>query len=416
MNNVSSLLRHRLELFTVGPVQVAYLRNESYLTNIHILTRVGSSIETPDRYGIAHILEHMFFKGSKKRPGGTAIPRAANDIGAQMNAYTSYDHTAYYITALNDSFEEAFDILGDMYRNPLFPEDEFRKELNPILSEFREREDDPDDFIHERAMENCYGDAYHPIIGTEESIQAATTAGMHEFKSRYYGAGNILVVVVGGVDEERVRRAILASFADLPDAERPVYTLLEQKRGSIELTKTGIQEAYYNLYYPALPQNHPDRYKEDLMNFILGGSDSSLLFERMRDELGLSSYGVYSMVSRNEPFNSLNISCGIDPEEVKVLDREIVDIIKRLCDETVEDHHMRRARASIRMALASRSETSKGLASMVALPVLLGETEDPVQKALRSLEEITVEDVREAARRAFSGPCFRAVLYPEDMT
>lgn len=414
MPSVSSLLRHRLRLLNAGPVPIAFLRNESYLTSIHVLSRVGSSAESPDRYGIAHILEHMFFKGSRKRPGGTAIPRAANDIGAFMNAYTSYDHTAYYITTLNDTFNEAFDILADMYRNPLFPEEEFRKELNPILSEFREREDDPDDFIHERAMEECYGAAYHPIIGTEQSIQSATTADMHSFKNRFYGAGNTILVVVGGVDEDHVVQTALKHFADLPAAEHPEYAPLTQKAGNLELTKTGIQEAYFNLYFPALPENHPDRFKEDLMNFILGGSDSSLLFERIRDELGLSSYGVYSMISRNEPFNSLNISCGIDPDEVPVLGREVNDIIKRMCDDPMEEHHLSRARASIRMAIASRSETSKGLASMVALPVLHGETEDPAQKALAALEEITAEDVMLTARRAFSGPCFRAVLMPED--
>jgi zinc protease len=118
--------------------------NKSYITNIQILTDVGSMAEDQDIQGMAHILEHMFFKGSQKFRGGTAISRAANDIGGKLNAYTTYDHTVFYISVLNDSFEAGFDLLSDMYRNPLFPEDEFKKELNPILSEMREREDDPE--------------------------------------------------------------------------------------------------------------------------------------------------------------------------------------------------------------------------------------------------------------------------------
>src|SRR5689334_11953363 len=129
-----------LERLEINGTRVVYCKNSSYLTSIQILTGIGSSAEAPETQGLAHILEHMFFKGSRKRPGGTAISRAANDIGGKMNAYTSYDHTAYYMTVLNEHFEEAIDILGDMYLNPLFPREEFAKELNPILSEFRETE------------------------------------------------------------------------------------------------------------------------------------------------------------------------------------------------------------------------------------------------------------------------------------
>jgi predicted Zn-dependent peptidase len=415
MSDVSSLLRLRPQIYDLGFVRVAYLRNASYLTTAQIFVGAGSSVEKAGEYGIAHILEHMFFKGSKKRPGGTSIPRAANDIGASMNAYTSYDHTAYYITALNDSFEEGFDILGDMFRNPLFPEEEFRKELNPILSEFREREDDPDDFLHERAMERYYGPGYHPIIGTEQSILASTTDLMHAFKNLYYGAGNVLIVIVGGIEEDRMLRAVHALFSDMPEAKRPVFPQLKARGGDLELKRTGIQEACFNLYYPALPQDHPERHHEDLMNFILGGNDSSLLFERIREELGLSCYGIYSSIARTESFNNLNISCGIDPTEIDILETEIHNIILKLCEERLEEHHLRRAKASIRTLLASRAETSKGLASMIALPVLRRESEDPLQKALNEIEEVTIDDIREAAQHTFSGPCLRAVLLPDSM-
>ncbi len=413
MSAVASLLRHRLQIFDLGTVRLAYLKNDSYLTTVQILTRVGSAAEKPGEYGIAHILEHMFFKGSSRRPGGTSISRAANDIGANMNAYTTYDHTAYYITVLNDSFEEGFDILSDMFCNPLFPEEEFHKELNPILSEFRERDDDPDDFINERAMERYYGPGYHPIIGTEQSILSATTADMHAFKKRYYGAGNVLIVIVGGIEEERMLKAVRQHFSDLPEAIPADFPQLQPRAADIELKRNGIQEAYYNLYFPALPQDHPKRHHEDVMNFILGGSDSSLLFERIREEMGLSCYGIYSVISRHEPFNNVNISCGIDPQEINTLEIEIDRIIKKICGERLEEHHLKRARASIRAALASRSETSKGMASMIALPVLRGEKENPLHRALRELEEVTLDDIREAAQRTFSGPRMRAVLLPE---
>ncbi|MBW7859335.1 MAG: insulinase family protein, partial [Leptonema sp. (in: Bacteria)] len=281
--NLSLNLQHPLKLYKVGNVSVGYIQNSSYLTTIQIFTKVGSQIEQPDQFGIAHILEHMFFKGSKKRPGAVTIPRAANDIGAHINAYTTYDHTSYYITALNDSFEEAADILCDMFRNPLFPEAEFQKELKPILSEYRDRDDDPDDFINERALERYYGKNYHPIIGTEKSIRQATTESMHNFKNRYYGSNNVFLVVVGGVDEDQMLRVLNRHFSDLQPSEQVEYQTILPTSNDFELQRSSIQEAHFNLFFEALPFEHPKRHHQDLFNYVLGASDSSFLFERIRE-------------------------------------------------------------------------------------------------------------------------------------
>ncbi|HMU84756.1 MAG TPA: pitrilysin family protein, partial [Leptospiraceae bacterium] len=180
-STVSQLPVHRLP----GGERLLFMRNNSYITNIQILTNVGSMAEDPQIHGMAHILEHMFFKGSNKFRGGTAISRAANDIGGKLNAYTTYDHTVFYISVLGDEFEQGFEILSDMYRNPLFPPDEFKKELNPILSEMREREDDPESFLMESALRAYLGSSYHPVIGNADTVKAATVENMHRFKSRY---------------------------------------------------------------------------------------------------------------------------------------------------------------------------------------------------------------------------------------
>ena len=407
-------LAHSMQILTIRGVRLLYIQNSSFLTNIQILTDVGSMAETGEEMGMAHILEHMFFKGSRKRPEGTSIARAANDLGARMNAYTTYDHTVYYISVLNDTFEEGFDILSDMYLNPLFPPEEFKKEIGPILSEYREREDDPDNFLFERTMEAYYGSGYHPTIGTVESIKGATVRKMHDFKNRYYGANNLLLCIVGGVDLDRVVRAVESMFSSTGNVEKPPQIQLEPGKGRIELTRPAIQEAYYTLLYPSLPPDHPGRFKQDVMNYMLGGNDSALLFERIREEKGMSCYGIYSWVQRHTPFSILGIGTSIEPAELDELEKEVQDQIKRIMDSPLEEHRLKRAKASIRAAVAARSETSAGLASMVGPPVLRGETENPVEKALAILEEITVEDVLESARETFNGPAMTAILLPAD--
>ena len=400
------------EIFDVDGVRVVHYQNDSFLTNIQVLTGVGSAAENKEIMGLAHILEHMFFKGSTKRPGGTHISRAANDIGGKMNAYTTYDHTVYYITVMNDVFREGFDILADMYQNPLFPQAEFDKELNPILSEYREREDDPESFLVERSLGQFFGDDYHPIIGTEATIKGATVEGMHAFKRRFYGGNNCLVAVSGGVDRQVVVDTIRELFPPTAATEAPPARTVQAQAGEITLSKPGIQEAYYNLFFPALPPGHPDRYKQDMMNYLLGGNDSALLFERIREELGMSCYGIYSWSMRHEPFSSIGISCGIAPDELDQLHGEVMAQIDRICQSHLDEDRLRRGKASLRTSIAARSETSNGMGAMLGVPVLRGETENPVKKALREIEAITLEDVLSQARATLSGPMFRSVLLP----
>ena len=401
-----------IETKNIGNARFLYYPHQSYLTNIQILTDVGSAAEDDSKQGLAHILEHMFFKGSQKRAGGTAISRAANAIGAKMNAYTTYDHTVYYISVLNDSFAEGFDILADMYLNPLFPPEEFKKELNPILSELREREDDPENFLIEKAFARYFGKEYHPIIGTEESVRAATVEMMHSFKEDFYGGENCLVSIVGGVSKEEAFAAAEKFFLKGSPKKQKKKVQPTLNAGKLELKKEGIREAYCHFLFPALETKHPDRFKQDMMNYLLGGNDSSLLFERIREELGMSCYGIYSWVMRNEPFTSLGLSCGIAAEEVERLEEEVEKQIKRICDAPLTEDRLERAKASLRSSIAARAETSAGINSMIALPVLRKEKENPIEKALRELESIQLNDVLELARETLGGPCLKAVLWP----
>ena len=403
-----------IEIKKLGDVRLLYYPHKSYLTNIQILTDVGSAVEDDRQQGLAHILEHMFFKGSLKRAGGTAISRAANRIGAKMNAYTTYDHTVYYISVLNDVFEEGFDILADMYLNPLFPPEEFAKELNPILSELREREDDPENFLIERAFSQYFGKDYHPIIGTEESVRGASVEMMHSFKKDFYGGENCLISIVGGVSKEKAFEAVEKFFLKDFSASKKEKKRLQPKlnAGRLELKKEGIREAYCHFLFPALESRHPERFKQDMMNYLLGGNDSSLLFERIREDLGMSCYGIYSWVMRNEPFTSLGISCGIAVEEIEKLEKEVEGQIERICEAPLTEDRLKQAKASLRSSIAARSETSAGLNSMIALPVLRGEKENPIQKALKEIEAVELSDVLELARQSLRGPCLKSFLRP----
>ena len=403
-----------MKILNVNNTKVVYHYLPSKLTNIQILTNVGSASESKDIWGMAHILEHLFFKGSKKYPGPMDIQTMANDIGGKLNAYTSVDQTVYHITVLNDFFKQGFDILADMYQHPLFPEEEFAKELNPILSEMRRYEDDPDSYLGARLIPAMIGDdAGHPIIGTEETIRAATVEKMHEFRRRFYGGKNTMISIVGGVTEEAAV-SLIAELFNLPEAsESPVVPVVHYNSGSVSLNKAGISEAIYSLCYPALDRFHPDRYKQSLMTYVLGGNDSGMLHERIREELGLSCYGIGSYQSHFDSHNLIEISAGIAPEQLVQCHEEVMLQIKKISTEPVEEKRLARAKASLRTGIAAASENSGGFNSSISVPILKGMTENPLEKLLEGIEATTIADIMDLAQRTFCAAPYKGTLLPE---
>lgn len=403
-----------MKILSINNTKVVYHYLPSKLTNIQILTNVGSASESLDIWGMAHILEHMFFKGSKKYPGPLDIQTAANDIGGKLNAWTWIDQTVYHITVLNDFFKQGFDILADMYQHPLFPEEEFAKELNPILSEMRRGEDNPDGYLGSRLMPAMLGDeAGHPVIGVEDTVRAATVEKMHAFRKRFYGGKNTMISVVGGVAEETVV-ALISELFNLPAAsEDPIVPVVNYRAGEMQLSKPGITESVYSLCYPALNRFHPDRYKQMLMTYVLGGNDSGMLHERIREQLGLSCYGIYASQAHFDSHSVLEISTGIAPEQLEQCHEEVVGQIKRISTEMVDEKRLARAKASLRTSIAGASENSSGYNSTISIPILKGMTENPLEKLLAAVEATTVYDIMDLAQRTFCVEPYKGTLLPE---
>lgn len=403
-----------MKILNVNDVRVVYHYLPSKLTNIQILTNVGSISEEPDNFGVAHMLEHNFFRGSKNYPGSMDIQTAANDIGGKLNAWTSNDATCYHISVLNDFFRKGFDILADMYQHPLFPEEEFNKEINPILSEMRRGEDNPDGYLYHRMMPDMIGDAAgHSIIGSEETIKGMTVEKLKVFRANYYGGNNTMISIVGGVSEENVIATIKDLFVLPSAAQQPKIPVVKYKSGGMEIKKAGITEAVYSLYYPALDRFHKDRYKQSLMTYILGGNDSGMLHETIRESLGLSCYGIYASQAHFDSHNLIEVSTGIAPEQLEICHDEVMKQIKKIMTEKVSDSRMSRAKASLRTSIAAASENSGGYNGSISVAILKGETEDPLEKLLDGIEKTTIEDVLEIANQTFSIEPYKGVLLPE---
>lgn len=398
-----------MKLLEVNNSRLLFHRNASDVVNIQILTNIGSAVEEGELLGAAHFLEHMFFKGTEKRDA-KQINRDANRIGGKLNAWTWFDQTVYHITALKERLDDAFEILCDLYQHATFPADELEKEREVIVSEMRRYDDDPSSYLADRAWSHfCTSGIAHPVIGTEETVRALTRDQLVDFRERYYGGDNVLVSVVGNVEESAVVAAMAAHFDHRAARDSMAVPTTDYRGGDLALTKQEIQEARYSLLYPALPLHHPDATRQNTMSYVLGGDSAALLFERIREELGLC-YGIYAGAARFDGFTVLEIATGCAPENLERIHTETREIIERLCAERIDQERLEMVKAAMLSSLRMAAETSGGYNRIVALPILKGEKENPYERLNREIAEVTIDDVRTQAEQTFSAEPLKAIL------
>jgi len=400
-----------MKLLEVNNTRLLFHRNASDVVNIQILTNIGSAVEEAPLFGAAHFLEHMFFKGTEKRDA-KQINRDANRIGGKLNAWTWFDQTVYHITALKERLDDAFEILCDLYQHATFPAEEMEKEREVIVSEMRRYDDDPSSYLADRAWPHfCASGIAHPVIGTEETVRSLTRDQLVAFRERYYGGANVLVSVVGNVEESAVVDAMAGHFDHRPARDSMTVPATDYRGGDLALRKPEIQEARYSLLYPALPLHHPDSTLQNVMAYCLGGDSAALLFERIREELGLC-YGIYAGAARFDGFSVLEIATGCSPENLERIHSESVEIIDRLCRERIDEDRLEMVKAAMLSSLRMAAETSGGYNRIVALPILKGEKENPYDRLNREIPEVTVDDVRTMAEQTFSAAPLKATLTP----
>jgi len=385
----------------IQETQVLFVKNTSQIVNIQILVQTGSSNEQPIQYGIAHFLEHMSFKGTIKRDA-KRINRDADLMGAKLNAWTWHDQTSYHLNVMTDNFDKGFELLSDIYQNSIFPEDEFEKERSVILSETRRYEDDPPMYLSDIAVEYfCENGLAHKVIGPEKSIQDLKLNQLTEFRKEYYGSNNILISIVGNIEFQEVKKVIEKYFANYKNNHiSKDINISTYRSGELNLTKSDIQEAQYQLYYPALPYSDKNAVAQGVMSFVLGGNASSLLFERLREELGLC-YGIYARPNRFKGFNYIDITSSCAASDLNLMHDEVMKIITNLTINKISSERLEMVKASLLSSLYMNLESSAGLNSYLSLAYLRGEKNNIIENRVNDIKAVTISDVIDSAVKTF---------------
>ena len=382
-----------------------------------VMLAAGSRYETRESSGIAHFAEHMFFKGTERRPTARDIAGEVDSIGGEFNAFTGKEYTAYYVRCAAEHRDVALDVIVDMLRNSKFDAGEIDREKGVIIEEMNMYFDTPRDFVDGVYEELVYGD--HPlgwdIIGRKETVQGATRDSFLEYIGHWYKPSRMVVGVGGRIGDDLVGR-IAELFGDLEDAPTgaPLPALPSPNGSRVKVHTKASDQAHVCLGVRSRPISDPDRYVLMVLSTVLGGGMSSRLFTEVRERRGLAYY-VFATNHAYTDAGSLYAQAGVDIERIDDAVETVAAELRKIAAEAVPDEELLKAKSFAKGRFALQIESPHGLIMFgLRREVLEGQAPEP-DEVLAGIETVTAEDVQRVARDLIDDGALRlAVIGPFD--
>ena len=352
----------------------------------------GGRHESALQNGIAHFLEHMAFKGTKRR-SALQIAEEIEDVGGYINAYTSREMTAYYARCLSADVPRALDVISDIVLNPLFKKADIETERHVILQEIGQAADTPDDIIFDWLHEVSYpGQPFgRTILGPEERVSAFGKADLQAFTGAHYGPDRMILSAAGGVDHDAIVAEAEANFGAVkPVGDRPA----EPARfvGGERREMKDLEQVHFALSLEAPGFHHADVYTAQVWSMAMGGGMSSRLFQKIREERGLC-YTIYAQSAAYDDTGHITIYAGTSEDEIAELTQLTVDEIKRAADD-MSDAEVNRAKAQLKAGLLMGLESPSSRAERNArLLAIYGRVPD-LDEAVAKVEAVTTAGIR----------------------
>ena len=380
--------------------------------SIGLWVGAGTRHETPDINGVAHLLEHMAFKGTETRTAKD-IAESIEAVGGHLNAYTAREQTAYYAKVLKEDVGLALDIVGDIVLNAVFDEDELAHERGVVLQEIGQAHDTPDDIIFDHFQETAFPNQSlgRPVLGTVPIIEAMPRDALVGFMRGHYGADSMVLAAAGKVDHASVVQQAERVLAGLPaKAAAPTPVESADYRGGAYREDRDLEQVHLMLGFPGVGYHDSDFHAASVLSTLFGGGMSSRLFQEIRERRGLV-YSIYSYVSAYTDAGLFGIYAGTGEDEVSELVPAVCDEIVRLAD-TLEEVEVSRARNQLRAATLMSLESSGSRCEQLGQQMLVYGRPLSVEERVASIEAIQIEDVARVARRIFGGPLTLAAIGP----
>ena len=361
-----------------------------------ILVHTGASVESDKEDGISHFIEHMMFKGTKKRTA-FKISDEMDRIGAQMNAFTGKDLTCYYAKSTTGHAEEAFEILADLFLNSTFPEDEMSREKGVIIEEINMNEDTPDDLCLDMLSRAYYGERGYGrnILGPRKNVEGFTRDDIKSYMQRRYCSDNIVISMAGNIDINIAKAMVEKYFAGIQKcccSKTDVKVELQAK--SLYKTKD-IEQVHIGIAFPSVKRYDKLFDATQIMNAILGGSMSSRLFQTVREELGLA-YTVYSYISTYCETGTLAVYAGVNAEKYKQSAEAIYSCVNDLRKKNISEEEFLRGKEQLISSQIFAQESTSSQMLLFGKELLYRGRVYNFEDRVNKISSVTLQDVLDA--------------------
>jgi predicted Zn-dependent peptidase len=372
---------------------------------------VGTRHEDLAHNGVAHMVEHMMFNGTPTRCA-RQIAEAVEDVGGQINAYTSREITAYYIHLLQNDLPMAMDILSDILQRPTFPDSELEKERGVIIQEIGMTNDTPDDVVFDFYQETAYPDQAlgAPILGRENIIAGMKKETLYDYVHGFYTPQKLAVSAAGNIDHDALVDMARMMFDELPKDRgagfKPASYAGGEKRAEKEL-----EQSHVVLGFQGISREDKDYYSAVILSTILGGGMSSRLFQEVREKRGLV-YSIYASHSAYHDDGQFEIYAGTGPESLDKLIPVTCDEIMKVMQNPVSEAELSRAKAQIKAGILMSRESMLSRANRQAKFLINFSDAPDITRMIAQVDGVTVYSVQKMAQHIFSGTPTLAALGP----
>ena len=370
-----------------------------------VMTGTGSRYENEKENGLAHFLEHMFFKGTKKRKTAPVISKELEEIGSVYNAFTAKDRTAYFVKVSSNYIDKGIDVISDMFLNSTLPQKEIEKERGTIIQEIDMYEDMPRASIGDVFEALIFG-AEHPlgrkIIGPKENIRTFNKKDFANYLKRNYTPENTVVCVAGSFKTTKVLTKIRREFGSIKPSQQPTLVpfIEAQDAPRIAIKEKKTDQTQLILGVPSYPYEHKDEYVLAVLTTILGVGMSSRLFIEVREKRGLA-YSVHASDEKYTDTGSFSVQAGIEHAKLAEVVETILKEFKKIKSTNVSADELKKAKSYIKGTMALALETSDGIAVDAVSSLLTAGRVLKREEIYKKIDRVTSADIKRVANDLF---------------
>ncbi|MCX7779327.1 MAG: insulinase family protein [Negativicutes bacterium] len=362
----------------------------------------GSRYEQEDNHGVSHFIEHLMFKGTKKRTAKD-IAETVDAVGGQLNAFTAKEHTCYYIKVIDTHVDLGMDILSDMLLSSKFDPEDIKREREVVIEEINMYEDAPDELVHDLHLDRVWSghELGRNILGSKDSIAQLDQRKIYDYYRSHYTADNLVVAGAGNLTHEQLVALSEKYFGYLSGKKLPVKDRPPQLTPARSVIAKDTEQVHLCLGTASVPQNSPELYTAHILNNILGGGISSRLFQSIREERGLA-YSVYSYQTNYSDAGLFTVYAGTRPGNTAQVIELITTNIADAKNNGITEAELIKAQEQLKGGLLLGLESSSSRMSRIGkLEITLGKYVT-LDEVVAKIERVTLADLNEMANRLFT--------------